>query len=77
MVSDRMERMITATAQLALRALQRLLGRGIPTGLVHVMQHGHIERIICSSSVTPGVPWANIETLLAGLRHCREQGRGA
>ena len=30
----------------------------------------------CSSSVAPGVPWENIETLVEGLRYYRERGRG-
>ena len=29
-----------------------------------------------SSSVTPGVPWDNIEALVEGLRHFRRHGRG-
>jgi hypothetical protein len=29
-----------------------------------------------SSSVAPGVPWENITTLVAGLKHYREKGRG-
>ena len=28
-----------------------------------------------SSSITPGVPWANLQTLVEGLRHYREHGR--
>jgi hypothetical protein len=30
----------------------------------------------CSSSVAPGVPWENLETLVAGFRHYRARGRG-
>ena len=30
----------------------------------------------CSSSVTPGVPWENIWTLIEGLQHYRTYGRG-
>lgn len=30
----------------------------------------------CSSSVTPGVPWENIRTLVEGLRYYRTHGRG-
>jgi uroporphyrinogen decarboxylase len=29
----------------------------------------------CSSSVTPGVPWENIQTLIEGLRYYRTHGR--
>jgi len=29
-----------------------------------------------SSSITPGVPWENIQTLVEGLRYYREHGRG-
>ncbi len=29
-----------------------------------------------SSSITPGVPWDNIETMAEGLRHFRRHGRG-
>jgi hypothetical protein len=29
-----------------------------------------------SSSITPGVPWANLETMVEGLRYYREHGRG-
>lgn len=29
----------------------------------------------CSSSITPGVPWANLETLVEGFRYYREHGR--
>jgi uroporphyrinogen decarboxylase len=29
-----------------------------------------------SSSITPGVPWANVETLIEGLAHYRIKGRG-
>ena len=30
----------------------------------------------CSSSITPGVPWENLKTLVEGFRHYREHGRG-
>ena len=30
----------------------------------------------CSSSITPGVPWRNLEALVEGFRHYREHGRG-
>ena len=29
-----------------------------------------------SSSITPGVPWENVETLIEGLKYYREHGRG-
>jgi len=29
----------------------------------------------CSSSITPGVPWENMEMLIEGLKHYREHGR--
>lgn len=28
-----------------------------------------------SSSITPGVPWENLQALVAGLNHYRRQGR--
>lgn len=46
--------------------LRWLVEYGPPTGL----------SLGCSSSVCPGVPWANIETLVQGLRYYRIHGRG-
>jgi len=42
-----------------------------------LVEHGPPRSLFlaCSSSVTPGVPWQNIEALIEGLRHYREQGR--
>jgi len=48
------------------RELAWLVGNGPKTGLF----------LACSSSVTPGVPWENIETLVEGLRYYRTHGRG-
>jgi hypothetical protein len=48
------------------RELAWLVGNGPKTGLF----------LACSSSVTPGVPWENIETLIEGLRYYRTHGRG-
>jgi hypothetical protein len=47
------------------RQLAWLVDNGPKTGLV----------LGCTSSVTPGVPWENIETLIEGLRHYRTHGR--
>ena len=47
------------------RELAWLVRHGPPTGLF----------LGCSSSVAPGVPWENIETLVEGLKHYREHGR--
>jgi len=47
------------------RELSRLVEEGPPTGLF----------LGCSSSVTPGVPWENIETLIEGLAYYRAHGR--
>ena len=47
------------------RELRWLVECGPPTGLF----------LGGSSSITPGVPWENIRTLVEGLRHYREHGR--
>jgi len=47
------------------RQLAWLVEHGPPTGLF----------LGCSSSVAPGVPWANIQALVEGLRHYRTHGR--
>jgi len=48
------------------RELSWLVENGPATGLF----------LGCSSSVTPGVPWENIETLIEGLAYYRTHGRG-
>ena len=47
------------------RQLDWLVEHGPRTGLF----------LACSSSVTPGVPWDNIRTLIEGLRHYQRVGR--
>jgi hypothetical protein len=47
------------------RELRWLVERGPRTGLF----------LACTSSVTPGVPWRNIEALVEGLRYYRAHGR--
>jgi uroporphyrinogen decarboxylase len=47
------------------RELRWLVEHGPRTGLA----------LGCSSSVTPGVPWENIQALLEGLAYYREHGR--
>jgi len=47
------------------REMAWLVENGPRTGLV----------LGCTSSMTPGVPWANIETLIEGLRYYRTHGR--
>ncbi|MGQ9632495.1 MAG: uroporphyrinogen decarboxylase family protein [bacterium] len=47
------------------REMAWLVERGPKTGLF----------LGCSSSVTPGVPWENIETLIEGFKYYRERGR--
>jgi hypothetical protein len=32
--------------------------------------------LACSSSIAPGVSWANLQTLVEGFKHYREHGRG-
>jgi len=48
------------------RQLRWLVEHGPRTGLF----------LACSSSVTPGVPWENIQALVEGLEHYRARGRG-
>jgi len=48
------------------RELRWLVEKGPKTGLF----------LGGSSSITPGVPWENILTLVEGLRYYREHGRG-
>ena len=48
------------------RELSWLVEHGPRTGLF----------LACTSSVTPGVPWRNIETLIEGLRYYRAHGPG-
>jgi hypothetical protein len=48
------------------RELDWLVACGPPTGLF----------LGASSSITPGVPWANLATLVEGLRYYRTHGRG-
>ena len=48
------------------RELAWLVDNGPRTGLF----------LACSSSVTPGVPWANIRALVDGLHYYRTHGRG-
>jgi hypothetical protein len=47
------------------RELAWLVENGPKTGLF----------LACSSSVTPGVPWENIATLVEGLHYYRAHGR--
>jgi len=47
------------------RELAFLVENGPPTGLF----------LGCSSSITPGVPWENIQTLIEGFKHYRIHGR--
>jgi uroporphyrinogen decarboxylase len=47
------------------REMKWLVEEGPKTGLF----------LQASSSITPGVPWENMETLLEGFRHYREHGR--
>ena len=47
------------------REMKWLVENGPKTGLF----------LACSSSVTPGVPWDNIQTLIEGLRYYRTHGR--
>jgi len=45
--------------------LRFLVENGPRTGLI----------LGASSSITPGVPWENLRTLVDGLKHYREHGR--
>jgi len=47
------------------REMAYLVEHGPPTGLF----------LGCSSSITPGVPWENIQTLIEGFKHYRIHGR--
>jgi hypothetical protein len=47
------------------REMARLVENGPKTGLF----------LGCSSSITPGVPWENMETLVEGFAYYREHGR--
>lgn len=47
------------------RELKWLVDNGPKTGLF----------LACTSSVTPGVPWENIQTLIEGCKYYREHGR--
>ena len=48
------------------REIDWLVANGPKTGLF----------LGCSSSVTPGVPWENIEALVEGFHYYRTHGRG-
>jgi len=48
------------------RQLRWLVDKGPRTGLM----------LGCTSSIAPGVPLANMQALLEGLRYYREHGRG-
>jgi len=54
------------TPQDVKREMRWLVENGPPTGLV----------LGASSSITPGVPWENLEMLVEGFRYYREHGRG-
>lgn len=63
-------------------SVTRTLPHGSPAGVKREMrwlvENGPRTGLFlgCSSSVTPGVPWENIETLVEGLRYYRAHGRG-
>jgi hypothetical protein len=53
------------TPQDVKREMEWLVGNGPKTGLF----------LGCSSSITPGVPWENIKTLVEGLNYYQQHGR--
>lgn len=66
---------------LAGASVTRTLPMGTPADvkreLTWLVDHGPKTGLFlgCSSSLTPGVPWANVETLVEGLKHYRTHGR--
>jgi hypothetical protein len=54
------------TPQDVKREMEWLVKNGPKTGLF----------LACTSSVTPGVPWENIQTLIEGYKYYRTHGRG-
>lgn len=64
-------------------SVTRSLPMGTPSDIKREMawlvEHGPRTGLFlsCTSSVTPGVSWDNIKTLIEGLRYYRQQGRRA
>ena len=63
-------------------SVTRTLPMGTPQDVKHEMEwlvkNGPKTGLFlaCTSSVTPGVPWENIQTLIEGYKYYRTYGRG-